>query len=98
MAVGILAAKAEALGPQPKAELAHGAQCHQDPLNMDSLSVALEELEAQAIQFRKKSRPLLDDGDGKLSEVAVLLKDGAAGKDSGPTKKRRARRGRRGQG
>ena len=47
-AVGILAAQAAASGPQPKAELAHVAQSHQDPLNMDSLSIALEELEAAA--------------------------------------------------
>ena len=96
--MGILAAKEAASGPQPKAELAHVAQSHQDPLNMDSLSIALEELEAQALQFREKSRPLLDDGDGKLSAVAVLLKNEVDKEDGGTAKKRRTRRGRRGQG
>ena len=97
-AVGILAATAAASGPQPKAELAHVAQCHQDPVKMETMSVALEELDAQALQFREKSRPLLDDGDGKLSEVAVLLRDEAAEDDEGTTTKNRTRRGRRGQG
>ena len=65
-AVGILAAHAEAMGPQPLVERARGAQHKQAPLDMTSLKVALDELAFDATKFREQSRPLLDVGDGKL--------------------------------
>ena len=98
-AVAILSAKAESGGPLPRADLARNASKSSGLLGMDSLSVALEDLEETARTFREKSRPLLDNGDGKLMESGLLSETGTVVDDEerARTKRKKLMRRSRGQ-
>ena len=96
-AVAILSAKAESVGPLPRADLARNASKSSGLLGMDSLSVVLEDLEETARTFREKSRPLLDNGEGKLMESGLLSENVAVGDDEerARTKRKKLMRGSR---
>ena len=64
-------------GPGPKA-FVKGRREGDQPLDLHSLEVALAKLEDNATKFWTWSRPLLDNGDGKLAEGARLLDKEAA--------------------
>ena len=87
------------MGPLPRADLARNASKSSGLLGMDSLSVALEDLEETARTFREKSRPLLDNGDGKLMESGLLSETVAVVDDEerARTKRKKLMRGSRGQ-
>ena len=72
-AVGILADQAVSMGPLPKAELAHRAKHRPEQRCMDSLCEMLQKMEIEARKYRQESRPLLDDGDGKLTAEKLVL-------------------------
>ena len=97
-AVDILAAKAESMGPLPRAELAHRVIIKPESLGMGNLGTALDDSEATAVKFRERSRPLLDGGDGKLPGLGVLSESGAVGNEDSEQRAKRKRQSQRTQG